>query len=341
MERSEFDQILIDRASECGADVRFGCEVNDILSDDGCVVGVQYQDRRDKPAEISTKLVIDATGLRALIPAKFGLRTITCPQRMGIYAQYAAGPTRDDAQEGWFVGQMFYDGWTWLIRLPEDRFSVGVVLTVDRFRKSGLTPSQLLEKMVRENDLLNHGMTRDRRRISDVLVTGNMGSSSQELTGPGWVAVGDAAYFIDPCYSSGVHLAMKSAEMVADIVRQQPAGTPIDASIFEDYECEMRRHEKSVHKMVDAFYIASRNTSVQKMVTTFQGGYFNRRFIDFVGGDFLKNSGYIRRIQILSKIAASLFGNNAAKSPQNSPEYLIDLPVVNDRRKQEPTKKAA
>lgn len=241
---------------------------------------------------------------------------------MGIYAQYAARPTRDDCKAGWFLGQMFYDGWTWLLRLPDDRFSVGVVLGVDRFKKSGLTPTQMMERLVDENPLLKEGMTEDRRRISDVMVTGNMGNSSTSLTGEGWVAVGDAAFFIDPCYSSGVHLAMKSAEMVADLIAAQPQAAPVSRKVFRGYEKQMRHHEKTVHNMVDAFYIASRNTSVQKMVTTMQGGYFTKKFVTFVGGDFDQNSSYIARVRIYSKVVGSVFGNDRNRAPENHPEYL-------------------
>ena len=341
VERCDFDQILINRSQECGAEVHFGCEVHDVLTENRRIIGVRCRDRAGKINEHHARLVIDATGLRALIPSKLGVREITQPQRMGIYAQYAARPTREDVTEGWFLGQMFYDGWTWLLRLPGDRFSVGVVLTVDRFQGSRLSPAQLLEKLVDENDLLNHGMTRDRRRISDVMVTGNMGSTSHELAGEGWVAVGDAAYFIDPCYSSGVHLAMKSAEMVADIVCGQDRDTNVSRAAFDGYQHEMRRHEKSVHHMVDAFYIASRNTSVQKMVTTFQGGYLNRRFVTFVGGDFLTNARMIRRVHQLSRLVKSLFGNNAEKSPQNAPDYLIAPTIPSEHFWQEQSRKAA
>jgi len=322
VERSTFDKILIDRSIEVGADVRFGTEVTDLINDNGRVVGVHCVDDQGTPSEVRARLVIDASGLRSLIPSKLRLRQLTKPHRMGIYAQYAARPTRDDIKAGWFLGQMFFDGWTWLLRLPGDRFSVGTVLTVDRFKQSGLSPRELLEKMVDENPLLSEGMTADRERISDVMVTGNMGNTSERLVGDGWVAIGDAAYFIDPCYSSGVHLAMKSAEMVADQVLSQPKGSILETSLFQQYEKNMRKHESTVHKMVDAFYIASRHTSVQKMVTTFQGGYFSRRFVTFVGGDFQKNSMFIRRIRMYSKVCGKLFGNDPKRRPENHPEYL-------------------
>ncbi|GAB5444166.1 MAG: hypothetical protein Fues2KO_45150 [Fuerstiella sp.] len=324
VERSVFDKILIDRSEAAGADVRFGCEVTELLQDGGRVTGVRYQCEQGLQHEITARLVVDASGLRAVIPSKLRLRRLTEPHRMGIYAQYAALPNREDINQGWFIGQMFYDGWTWLLRLPDDRFSVGVVLTVDRFKKSGLSPTGLLERMVSENPLLNGGMTANRQRVSDVMVTGNMGNSSDQLAGDGWVAIGDAAYFIDPCYSSGVHLAMKSGEMVADLVTQQPAGQDIEMPLFDDYQRQMRQHEKTVHRMVDAFYVASRNTSVQKMVTTMQGGYFSRKFVTFVGGDFDRNSSYISRIRIYSKVTAALFGNDSRRSAENDPEFLHD-----------------
>ena len=323
VERCEFDRILAERAAEVGADIRFGAEVTEVLQENGRVVGVRYTPEHGEPCELRGNLVIDASGLRALVPSKLRLRKLTEPHRMGIYAQYAAAPTRDDCKAGWFLGQMFYDGWTWLLRLPDNRFSVGVVLGVDRFRKSGLSPTELLERLVDENPLLNEGMSSDRRRISDVMVTGNMGNSSQQLAGDGWVAVGDAAYFIDPCYSSGVHLAMKSAESVADVILKQPAESRIAQSAFDGYQKQMRRHERTVNNMVDAFYIASRNTSVQKMITSMQGGYFSKKFVTFVGGDFNQNSSYIARIRIYSKIVETLFGNDQTRSPENHPHYLF------------------
>ena len=332
VERSTFDKILIDRAVEAGADVRFGTEVTDVISVNGRIVGVRCSDEAGVESEVRGHIVVDASGLRAIIPSKLRIRKLSEPHRMGVYAQYAARPTRDDIKAGWFIGQMFYDGWTWLLRLPNDRFSVGTVLTVERFRKSGMTPTELLERLVVENPLLSEGMTSDRHRISDVIVTGNMGNSSESLAGEGWVAVGDAAYFIDPCYSSGVHLAMKSAEMVADLLLSWPKESPVEPSLFVQYQKDMRQHESTVQRMVDAFYIASRNTSVQKMVTTCQGGYFSRRFVTFVGGDFQENCGYIARVRNYSRFVGTLFGNDPARAPENSPHYLHESSNAAKRR---------
>ncbi len=332
VERSTFDKILIDRSIEAGADVRFGSEVTDVIFDNKRVAGVRCRDEAGVESEVFSQVVIDASGLRAIIPSKLRIRRLAEPHRMGVYAQYAARPTRDDVKAGWFIGQMFHDGWTWLLRLPDDRFSVGTVLTVERFRNSGMTPTELLDRLVAENPLLNDGMTPDRRRVSDVIVTGNMGNSSDSLAGDGWVAVGDAAYFIDPCYSSGVHLAMKSGEMVADLIMSQPKGCPVESSLFAQYQKDMRQHETTVQRMVDAFYITTRNTSVQKMITTCQGGYFSRRFVTFVGGDFQENTSYIARVRNYCRFVGTLFGNDAAKAPENHPHYLHESSNSANRR---------
>ena len=326
VERSIFDEILIKRSQEAGADVRFGSEVRSTIVEEDRVVGVTGTDDDGQTFDIRARLVIDATGLRAFIPAGLGLRTINQPQRMGIYAQYEAQPGRDDVEDGWFAGQMFYDGWTWLLKLGGGRYSVGAVMDVDRFRRSKQSPTEVLDRLVGENRLLNCGMSKDRKRVSDVMVTGNMASTSDRLSGDGWVSIGDAAFFIDPCYSSGVHLAMKSGEAVADLVTDAPKGIPVNAAVFEAYEADMRHHEKSVHRMVDAFYIASRNTSVQKMITKFQGGWLSRKFVTFVGGDFKANSAFISRIRLYSRFVGGLLGNDRNMDISNHPEYLFQSP---------------
>ena len=337
VERSTFDEILINRSIEVGADVRFGHDVFDLLfdssgperkpasngTDASRVCGVRVRDQSGARQEFLGDMVIDCTGLRAFVGAKLGIRRPAHGQRLGIYAQYRADPRREDIQAGWFIGQMYYDGWTWLLRLPEGRFSVGTVLTADRFKKTGTSAERLLEYLVAHNPLLRDGMTSDPERISPVHVSGHMGNRCSRLAGAGWVLAGDAAFFVDPCYSSGVHLAMSSAEMIADSLLQHAPGGPLSPTVFDRYQRKMFAHERAVVRMVEAFYLASRNTSVQKMITSFQGGYLTRKFVTFVGGDFSVHSGFAWRVQQLSRLVATMGGNNPDRAPENHPDYLI------------------
>lgn len=332
VDRSIFDKILLDRSEECGADVRYGNEVTDLIQENGRVTGVIAIDEDGHNAECRGRLVIDATGLGAVIGRRLKLRKPTVNQRMGIYAQYRAEPVRQDAIDGWFIGQMFYDGWTWLLNLPDDTVSVGVVLPVDRFRKTKSSPEELLDRLVRENDLLKNGLTPSPQRVSQVRVTGNMGNTSRQLTGDGWVMVGDAGFFIDPCYSSGVHVAMESGRMAADVFLSQPTDAPVPASAFRDYEQQLWNHEKYVTRMVEAFYMASRNTTLQKLIVRMQDSfltYLRRQFVTFVGGDFSKNSTYITRVFFYSRLVSWLFPNDTTL-PENRPDYLVEIVVPFD-----------
>ncbi len=326
VDRTIFDNILLDRSAECGAEIRCGHEVVGLIQEEGRVVGVRTVDDSRQKAEFRGRLVFDATGLAALIGKQLRIRKPTIEQRMGIFAQYRADPVREDAKNGWFVGQMFYDGWTWLLNLPDDCISVGVVLPVERFRRIRQSPEDLLDRVVRENDLLKNGMTPNPERVSEVHVTGNMGNSCTHLAGEGWVMVGDSGFFIDPCYSSGVHVAMLSACMAADIFLEQPADAPISPAVFELYERKLRHHEKYVTQMVEAFYMASRNTTLQKIVVFLQGCWvksLRRKFVTFVGGDFSINAGYISRVYHWSRFAAWAFPNTQT-APEHSPDYLVD-----------------
>ena len=182
-----------------------------------------------------------------------------------------------------------------------------------------MTAEDVLETVVRDHDLLKNGLA-SAERVSEVQVTGNMGSSSRQLAGNGWVMVGDAAFFIDPCYSSGVHLAMLSGQQAADVFLQQPAGQPVPESAFANYSRQLRHHQHYVTRMVDAFYMASRNTSLQRLIVSLQGGFFSRRFVTFVGGSFTRNAHFIGRVFWYSKILSKLLPHST-RLPQNRPDY--------------------
>jgi halogenation protein CepH len=83
VERSTFDKLLIDRSIRAGADVRFGSEVRGVLKEGERVVGVHGTSDNGDAFETRARVVVDATGLRAFIPASLGLREVTQPQRMG------------------------------------------------------------------------------------------------------------------------------------------------------------------------------------------------------------------------------------------------------------------
>jgi len=313
VERSRFDKILLDRSASCGADVLYQHQVTDVIRDKGRVVGVRAKDEHGQEAEFTGKMVFDCSGSRAVVGNLLKIRRTNPEKRCAVYAHYKARPVDEDLKDGWIVAQMFPNGWTWLIPLAEDLISVGVALSTDKFnkpdqssesKKSDESNESYLERMIRSKGLLENGMSPDATRVSEVRVTGNVGYTSDQFVGEGWVLVGDAAYFIDPCYSSGVHLALDSGEMAADAFLKCHSAGDYSPRHFKPYQKKLRRTEKTVTKMVEAFYIASRNPVVRHAIVF--GHNFSKRgtrkFVTFAGGDFSENTQFITNIYWMSRI---------------------------------------
>lgn len=308
VERSRFDQLLLDRSRELGVEVHEGTEVRGLLEDAGVVRGVRVRpgDGSGDEVDLEAAWVVDASGARSVVANHFGLRRVTEPRRMAVYTHYRTRPLDSHLCEGWFVGQQIHDGWLWTIPISEDRISVGVVLSVEAFQRSGLSPEALMEHWMTHGELLLRGITRPAERLGEVHVTGSMGHTSTRLHGEGWALIGDAAYFIDPCWSSGVHLAMYSGELVADVlVPALAAGRP-RASDFEAYSTQMVHHERQVRRMVDAFYMASRNPLLAGMITRMQADRTRRKAVGFIGGDFTANQFFVGNWYRASRLISAL-----------------------------------
>lgn len=309
VERAVFDEMVLDRARELGAEVHEETEVRGVLEEGGRVHGLRVRGGEGAEREVHARWVIDGSGASSVVAHHFRLRTATEPRRMAIYSHYECEAADPHLQEGWFVGETIYDGWVWTIRLAPGYMSVGVVMSVDEFKRAGLPPEELLERWIFHSDHLKGGITRPTRRIGEVHVTGSMGHTSDSLSGDGWTLIGDAAYFVDPCWSSGVHLAMYSAEQVADVLIEALAAPGVPAAdILDEYQAGMRHHERQVRKMVDAFYMASRNPWVQFFFTRAQFDRLRRKAVTFIGGDFTRNGFFIGNWYRISWLLETLTG---------------------------------
>ncbi len=117
----------------------------------------------------------------------------------------------------WSSPRKNHDGWFWYIPLPDDIVSIGVVGELDHLITGRGTPEQTLDEEIRNCRGLDDRMT-NAQRVSPVHVLSDFSWRSTRCAGDGWVLVGDAFGFLDPVYSSGVFLALKSGEMAADAI---------------------------------------------------------------------------------------------------------------------------
>ncbi len=218
--RSEFDTMLLQNAREHGVEVHEATRVLDVLFDGSRAVGVTVRDASGRDREVRAAVVVDASGQQAMLQNRLKLRVWDPVLNKGAIWTYWQGAYRDTGRdEGATIVIQTPDrqGWFWYIPLHDDRVSVGVVGPFDYlFKGRGSHEQTYMEEVARCPNVQERvaGAT----RITGYFATKDYSYRSRAAAGEGWVLVGDAFGFLDPLYSSGVLLALKSGELAADAI---------------------------------------------------------------------------------------------------------------------------
>jgi len=263
--RSEFDQMMLDNARAHGAEVWEETGVTDVVLEPAGggdtlprATGVVVQRAGEAPRTLSAKVVVDATGTNAMLSRKLGIRRGDPKLRKASYFAHYKGGRRDPGKsEGatLVLSTAGQDGWFWYIPLPDDVVSVGVVGDIDRLvtANKGKSPEQILEEEIKNCRGLDDRMT-SAVRVSPVHVLSDFSYRATRCAGEGWVLVGDAFGFLDPMYSSGVFLALKSGEMAADAIVEALANDDVSGARLGRWGDELAGGMQSIRKLVYAFY---------------------------------------------------------------------------------------
>jgi flavin-dependent dehydrogenase len=177
--------------------------------------------------QIQARYLIDASGRDAFLAGKRRLRRKNPDhQSAAIFGHFRGARARSGEDAGNISMYRFPHGWMWMIPLPGEVMSVGAVCWPDYLKqRKGRTVEFLLETLKQNPDLW--ARLKDAQLIgNEVRVTGNYSYDSSTMAGPGWILVGDAFAFLDPVFSTGVYLAMTSAEQaaqLADTALREPA----------------------------------------------------------------------------------------------------------------------
>jgi len=134
---------------------------------------------------------------------------------------------------------------------------VGVVGDLDRilaqYKSKGATPEEILDEEIKSCRGLDDRMN-NAKRVSPVHVLSDFSYRATRCAGEGWVLVGDAFGFLDPMYSSGVFLALKSGEMAADAIIEGLAKNDLSAGQLSKWGDALSAGMTSIRKLVYAFY---------------------------------------------------------------------------------------
>jgi flavin-dependent dehydrogenase len=225
--RSEFDQMMLENAREHGVDAHEGVHVLEVQFDGDRATGVVLQDSAGK-REVRARVVVDASGQAALLQNRLKLRLWDPMLNKGAVWTYWQGAYRDagrDEGATMVLQTSTRNGWFWYIPLHNDIVSVGVVAPFDYLFKGrggnrgapGDNHEQTYNKEVDRCPAVKDRISRA-TRVTGFFATRDYSYRSTKVAGDGWVLVGDAFGFLDPLYSSGVLLALRSGEMAADAI---------------------------------------------------------------------------------------------------------------------------
>jgi flavin-dependent dehydrogenase len=218
--RSEFDLMMLNNARAHGVEAVEGVRVLEVLFEGERAVGVKIQTEDGTQREVRARVVVDASGQSGLLMSRFKLRVWDPVLNKGAIWTYWEGAYRDTGRDEGatlVIQTTNKQGWFWYIPQHDDIVSVGVVAPFDYlFKGRGSHEQTYIEEVDRcpaVKERVSIG-----RRVTGYFATKDYSYRSKQVAGDGWVLVGDAFGFLDPLYSSGVLLALKSGEMAADAI---------------------------------------------------------------------------------------------------------------------------
>ena len=254
--RSEFDKMMLDNAREHGVVVNEGVRVVDVIFDGTSASGVTIQREGGAREDVRSKVIVDASGQNGLLMNRFGLRLWDPVLNKGAIWTYWKGAHRDTGRDEGatiVIQTANRKGWFWYIPLHDDLVSVGVVAPFDYLFKNRGEREQTYREEVEGCPAVKERVA-TATRTTGYFATKDYSYRSKQLAGDGWVLVGDAFGFLDPLYSSGVLLALKSGQLAADAIVEGLAKGDVSAKQLGGWESMFNQGVDRMRRLVCEYY---------------------------------------------------------------------------------------
>ncbi|WP_406128548.1 tryptophan 7-halogenase [Streptomyces canus] len=260
VERSKFDKILLDHAVKKGAEVRHQVTVDDVIDDGERVRGVTYTDADGTEREAYAKFVVDASGNGSRIHKRVGGTREYSEffRSLALFGYYEGGKRLPAPNSGNILSAAFSSGWFWYIPLSPTLTSVGAVVRREDAARIQGDPETALQSLIDECPLVKDYLS-DATRVTEgqygrLRVRKDYSYHQTKFWRPGLVLIGDAACFVDPVFSSGVHLATYSALLAARSINSVMAGLVEEEPAFDEFEARYRREYGVFYEFLMSFY---------------------------------------------------------------------------------------
>jgi flavin-dependent dehydrogenase len=255
VERGSFDRLMLDHAREAGVEVRSRTMVPSVVFENGRAVGIVTATEDGTESTVRARVVVDATGRSCLIGNQLGLKSDVPGLRKASLWTYFKGAHRlpgiDAGETTIFMAGD--GGWFWYIPLPDDITSVGIVADPERLFVQGADGVQTLTAEITNCPALAARLSLA-ERVGHVRGLPQLAYLNRQTCGDGWVMIGDARAFLDPIYSSGLYLALASAELAAGCIDDALRHDDCSAARLGRFEPALWGGVDVIRRLIHAFY---------------------------------------------------------------------------------------
>src|SRR5687768_1283400 len=254
VQRAVFDKVLADEAERQGVEIRYETRVT-AVDVNGARPRVRAVDVSGKEYDVEGQFVLDASGFGRVLPKLLELETPSSfPVRNAVFTHVADGAApgsfdRNKIQV--IVHPQYHDVWFWLIPFQGGRCSVGCVARKEFFATYPAALDDRLRKLASEEPFLTRVLA-NATWDTPVRELSGYAANVKSMHGQGFALLGNAAEFLDPVFSSGVTIAMRSASMAAKVLDQQLRGTSVDWT--NEFEIPLRKGVDTFRAYVRAWY---------------------------------------------------------------------------------------
>ncbi|UYB52243.1 FAD-dependent oxidoreductase [Xanthomonas sp. AM6] len=297
--RAEFDRVLFAHARAAGADLHEGVKVEAVQLD-GERPLVQARGA-DGVRTFRPRYLIDASGRDTFLGNKLKLKRANAQHQSAALFSHFRGVARRPGEDAGNISIYRHPhGWMWLIPLPDDVMSVGAVCYPEYMKtRQGDSEAFLMRTLALNPDVT--ARMAGAQRVAPVHATGNYAYECTRMGGPRWLMLGDAYAFVDPMFSSGVYLAMHSAERGAAMVDAALRDPAREARLQRGLEKHLRRGLAEFKWFIYRFTSPTMRDLFAQPRNVLQ---VEQAVVAMLAGDVFDNRAVLRRLRVFRAIYA-------------------------------------
>jgi halogenation protein CepH len=259
VERMKFDKLLLDNARRNGVDVRERHSVRELIAENGRIVGVRYVDHEGRERLARARYVADAGGHTSPFHRMCGERIWSNEFRnFAVFGYFDGGERLPPPMSGSILNVTFEYGWFWYIPLAPTLTSVGAVVPVEFSHMLEDGRDRALQRFIDTCPRIRQFLESAKRiatgAYGQVRVRKDWSYCNTRFCRAGLVLIGDAACFVDPLFSSGIHLSTYSALLAARSINSIFGNASGEAEYLNEFETRYRNEYAKFYRFLVTFY---------------------------------------------------------------------------------------